>query len=103
MGQHMRKDNTIDTSKFKIVYIAPMKALVAEMVGNFSARVEPYNMRVRELTGDMNLTKSEIDETQVQYYTILRSNISPFSLLHVISICCVFSKFAVIVPLRAYY
>lgn len=66
MGLHLRKDGTIDTSNFKIVYIAPMKALVAEMVGNFSTRLEPYGMKVRELTGDVNLTKAEIDDTQVR-------------------------------------
>jgi pre-mRNA-splicing helicase BRR2 len=36
-----------------MVYIAPMKALVAEMVGSFSKRLEKYNIVVRELTGDM--------------------------------------------------
>lgn len=66
MGLHKAKDSDkIDTSKFKIVYIAPMKALVAEMVGNFSTRLEPYGIKVRELTGDINLTKAEIEETQV--------------------------------------
>ena len=41
------------------------QALVAEMVGNFGKRLEPFGVKVRELTGDMNLTKSEIDETQM--------------------------------------
>lgn len=35
------------------------------MVGNFGQRLEPFGVKVRELTGDMNLTKSEIDETQM--------------------------------------
>lgn len=122
-----REDGSIDTAAFKIIYVAPMKALVAEMVGNFSKRLEPYGVKVgtawavsllgghptctgasasgrrrfpapcvttlsaraalpsqtalrmflrcvpasccstqvRELTGDMSLTKQEIDETQV--------------------------------------
>ena len=43
-----------------------LQALVAEMVGNFSSRLsEAYGISVRELTGDMNLTKSEIEETQI--------------------------------------
>lgn len=46
MGMHRRQDGTVDTSKFKIVYVAPMKALVAEMVGNFSKRLESYDMQV---------------------------------------------------------
>lgn len=30
-----RSNNTIDLKSFKIVYVAPMKALVSEVVGNF--------------------------------------------------------------------
>ncbi|GFR50198.1 hypothetical protein Agub_g12366 [Astrephomene gubernaculifera] len=66
LGLHLRPDGTIDTSAFKIVYVAPMKALVAEMVGNFSKRLtEAYGIKVRELTGDINLSKAEIEETQI--------------------------------------
>lgn len=36
-----------------MVYIAPMKALVSELVGNFTNRLQPYNIKVKELTGDM--------------------------------------------------
>ena len=35
------------------------------MVGNFGDRLAPFGLKVRELTGDMNLTKAEIDETQM--------------------------------------
>jgi len=65
IGMHLRSDGTVDTSAFKIVYVAPMKALVAEMVGNFTKRLEPYGIVTKELTGDINLTKAEIDETQI--------------------------------------
>ncbi|GAA6043916.1 hypothetical protein JCM8097_004108 [Rhodosporidiobolus ruineniae] len=54
-----------DFSAFKIVYIAPMKALVQEMVGNFSKRLSPFNVVVNELTGDRQLTKQQIAETQI--------------------------------------
>jgi hypothetical protein len=47
MGLHLRADGSVDTSAFKIVYVAPMKALVAEMVGNFSERLKEYNMQAR--------------------------------------------------------
>lgn len=40
IGSFRRADGSIDKDRFKIVYIAPMKALVAEMVGNFSKRLE---------------------------------------------------------------
>lgn len=56
---------TADMSSFKVVYVAPMKALVAEVVANLGARLEPLGMTVRELTGDVNLTRKEIDDTQV--------------------------------------
>ncbi|RKO87988.1 Sec63 Brl domain-containing protein, partial [Blyttiomyces helicus] len=55
----------INLDAFKIVYIAPMKALVAEMVGNFSARLVDFGVNVAELTGDRQLTKQQIAETQV--------------------------------------
>lgn len=53
LGMHRKPDGKIDTAAFKIVYVAPMKALVAEMVGNFSTRLgEAYGLKVRELTGE---------------------------------------------------
>lgn len=55
----------IDLDAFKIVYIAPLKALVQEQVGNFGKRLEPYGIRVNELTGDRQLTKQQIAETQI--------------------------------------
>ncbi|GAA5923960.1 hypothetical protein JCM1841_000119 [Sporobolomyces salmonicolor] len=54
-----------DFSSFKIVYVAPMKALVQEMVGNFTKRLAPYNVVVNELTGDRQLTKEQIAATQI--------------------------------------
>ncbi|TVU21580.1 hypothetical protein EJB05_31227, partial [Eragrostis curvula] len=64
IGLHM-KDGEFDNTKYKIVYVAPMKALVAEVVGNLSKRLADYNVTVRELSGDQNLTKQQIDETQI--------------------------------------
>src|SRR5204863_5980129 len=50
---------------FKIVYIAPLKALVQEQVGNFGARLKSYGIQVSELTGDRQLTKQQIADTQI--------------------------------------
>ncbi|XP_015183023.1 PREDICTED: activating signal cointegrator 1 complex subunit 3 isoform X2 [Polistes dominula] len=61
--QHMTKDTT--TNQFKIIYIAPMKALAAEMTANFSKRLNRLGISVRELTGDMQLTKLEIQQTHM--------------------------------------
>ncbi|PNS20329.1 Pre-mRNA-splicing factor brr2 [Sphaceloma murrayae] len=55
----------INLDAFKIIYIAPLKALVQEQVGNFGKRLEPYGIRVAELTGDRQLTKQQIAETQI--------------------------------------
>jgi pre-mRNA-splicing helicase BRR2 len=50
---------------FKIVYIAPLKALVQEQVGNFGMRLKSYGIKVSELTGDRQLTKQQIADTQI--------------------------------------
>ncbi|KZF25929.1 Sec63-domain-containing protein [Xylona heveae TC161] len=55
----------INLDDFKIVYIAPLKALVQEQVGNFGKRLEPFGIRVSELTGDRQLTKQQIADTQI--------------------------------------
>ncbi|GAV70037.1 DEAD domain-containing protein/Helicase_C domain-containing protein/Sec63 domain-containing protein [Cephalotus follicularis] len=64
IGQHF-KDGYLHKDQFKIVYVAPMKALAAEVTSTFSHRLSPLNMNVRELTGDMQLSKREIEETQM--------------------------------------
>eukprot|EP01119_Soliformovum_irregulare_P015903 TRINITY_DN4546_c1_g1_i2.p1 TRINITY_DN4546_c1_g1~~TRINITY_DN4546_c1_g1_i2.p1 ORF type:complete len:1649 (-),score=558.98 TRINITY_DN4546_c1_g1_i2:15-4961(-) len=50
---------------FKIVYVAPMKALAAEVTEKFSRRLSPLGIICKELTGDMQLTKKELTETQI--------------------------------------
>ncbi|CAB57421.1 U5 snRNP complex ATPase subunit Brr2 [Schizosaccharomyces pombe] len=65
LQKHLREDLSFNLQNFKIVYIAPLKALVQEMVNNFSKRLTPYNIRVAELTGDSQLTKQQISETQI--------------------------------------
>lgn len=63
---HMNKeDGSIDHNNYKIVYVAPMKALVAEVVGNLSNRLQDYGVTVKELSGDQTLTRQQIEETQI--------------------------------------
>ncbi|KAL3514908.1 hypothetical protein ACH5RR_027625 [Cinchona calisaya] len=59
------EDGTFNHNNYKIVYVAPMKALVAEVVGNLSNRLQEYNVKVKELSGDQTLTRQQIDETQI--------------------------------------
>uniref|UniRef100_A0A3B4YF91 Activating signal cointegrator 1 complex subunit 3 n=1 Tax=Seriola lalandi dorsalis TaxID=1841481 RepID=A0A3B4YF91_SERLL len=63
--QHLQPGGVIRKDEFKIVYVAPMKALAAEMTNYFSKRLEPLGITVKELTGDMQLTKGEILRTQM--------------------------------------
>lgn len=63
--KHHFKDGYLHKNEFKIVYVAPMKALAAEVTATFSHRLSPLNIVVRELTGDMQLTKNELEETQM--------------------------------------
>lgn len=55
----------IELNAFKIVYVAPMKALVSEQAANFRDRLQSYGIVVNELTGDSQLTKAQIAETQI--------------------------------------
>lgn len=52
-------------SNFKIVYIAPLKALVQEQVREFQRRLIHLGIKVAELTGDSRLTKQEISQTHI--------------------------------------
>ena len=54
-----------DLDGFKIVYIAPMKALVQEMVGHFQTRLKSFGIKAGELTGDSQTTKQQAAKTQI--------------------------------------
>ncbi|KAL7628910.1 putative steryl acetyl hydrolase mug81 [Parahypoxylon ruwenzoriense] len=58
-------DFGVDTDDFKIVYVAPMKALAAEITEKLGKRLAWLGIQCREYTGDMHLTKSEIVQTQI--------------------------------------
>ncbi|KAI1128125.1 Sec63 Brl domain-containing protein [Nemania abortiva] len=58
-------DFAADLEDFKIVYVAPMKALAAEITDKLGKRLAWLGIRCREYTGDMHLTKSEIVQTQI--------------------------------------
>ncbi|KAI3653219.1 hypothetical protein MP228_002644 [Amoeboaphelidium protococcarum] len=56
---------TIAKDEFKMVYIAPMKALATEISRKFSRRLEPLGIKVKEWTGDTQLSQREVNETQL--------------------------------------
>ena len=47
VSQHRDADGTIHKDGFKIVYVAPMKALAAEVTRTFGSRLETLGLQVR--------------------------------------------------------
>lgn len=64
MNGNGTESGTMETGK-KVVYIAPMKALAQEVVEKFSSKLKPLGLVVRELTGDMQLTRAEAESANV--------------------------------------
>lgn len=64
IGQHMDAAGGLGRD-FKVVYMAPMKALVGEVSEKFQQRLGPLGVNVAEFTGDMNLTKKELEQVHV--------------------------------------
>ncbi|CAM9532103.1 unnamed protein product, partial [Discosporangium mesarthrocarpum] len=62
--QHIHGE-ALDREGFKAIYVAPMKALAQEVVAKFSKRLRPLGLIVREYTGDMQLSKQEVEGSQV--------------------------------------
>lgn len=58
-------DFVVSFEEFKIVYVAPMKALAAEITEKLGKRLAWLGIQVREFTGDMHLTKNEVVQTQI--------------------------------------
>jgi len=80
VSMHMDPNGVLQ-SDFKCIYLAPMKALVAEVVEKFQQRLGPIGLQVREMTGDMSLTAKELAATHVivtvpEKYDVLTRNSS---------------------------
>ncbi|KAG5301910.1 activating signal cointegrator 1 complex subunit 3 [Histoplasma ohiense] len=65
LENHDATEFAVITNEFKIVYVAPMKALAAEVTEKLGKRLAWLGIEVRELTGDMQLSKKEIVQTQI--------------------------------------
>nr|XP_054753859.1 activating signal cointegrator 1 complex subunit 3-like [Lytechinus pictus] len=63
--KHLNARGAVKHNEFKVVYVAPMKALAAEMTRTFGSRLKPLGFSVRELTGDVQLTKKEMMDTHM--------------------------------------
>ncbi|KAG0662889.1 DEIH-box ATPase [Maudiozyma exigua] len=62
---HNERNDSFQLRKFKIIYIAPLKALVQEQVREFRRRLSPFDIKVAELTGDSRLSRKEIETAQI--------------------------------------
>ncbi|CAI6284200.1 unnamed protein product [Periconia digitata] len=95
IGKHRNpQTGEIALDDFKIIFIAPLKALVQEQVGNFGKRLEPYGIRVAELTGDRQLTKQQIAETQIivttpEKYDVITRKATDTSYINLVRLVCI--------------
>ncbi|CAK75634.1 unnamed protein product (macronuclear) [Paramecium tetraurelia] len=60
-----QKEKRLKDQDFKIVYISPMKALASEIVEKFQTKLRYLGVKVKEFTGDMQLSKKELQETHI--------------------------------------
>lgn len=84
--------NSFKLKKFKVIYISPLKALIQEQLREFLLRLVPtFGMIVNELTGDLGLSKHQINESHLLITTpekwdvITRKNLD-FSFYHEIKL-----------------
>ena len=63
ISQHI--ESGILNKSFKIVYVAPMKALAQQIQSTFQLRLKLLGITVKEVTGDTQLSKSDIESTQM--------------------------------------
>ena len=68
LAEHM-EDGVIVADQIKIIYVCPMKALASEITDKFGSRLRPLGLNVKELTGDTQLSKTEIDKTHMLVVT----------------------------------
>jgi activating signal cointegrator complex subunit 3 len=59
------ENGELNKENVKVIYVAPMKALAQEVVAKFGERLKGLGLVVKEYTGDMQLTKSEVMESQL--------------------------------------
>ncbi len=65
LSESSESSSLFQTAQFKMVYIAPMKALVQEVVKSFSLRLGPLGIAVGELSGDASMSRDQIAGTQL--------------------------------------
>lgn len=64
-NNYNESENKFNYKNIKALIITPMKALASETVGNFSKRLSKYGISVSELSGDANMTRIEMENTNI--------------------------------------
>ena len=60
-----KKDRNTYLPDFKVVYLAPMKALVSEIVEKFKTKLSGLKISVREFTADISIPRKEMETTNI--------------------------------------
>lgn len=63
--KHMMPNGSINIDEFKIVYIAPVPLLVAQITEVFTIRLKPFGLNVANITNVSHLTCEQINEAQL--------------------------------------
>ena len=62
-------DDKFDFSKFKwdfkVIFLVPLKALANEFINKFTEQLGYFNLVINEFSGDVDLTKEQIDKTNL--------------------------------------
>ena len=58
-------DFSTTTWDFKILFLVPLKALANEFINKFTAQLSYFNLVINEFSGDVDLTKDQIDKTNL--------------------------------------
>ena len=65
VSKHLSESGVYNFDTMRIIYIAPMKSLVQEVVLNFKKRLGNYGITVEEMTGDSQLSNEHAKETHI--------------------------------------
>ena len=65
ISKYIQESEPWNFENMKVIYIAPMKSLVQEVVLNFRKRLGHYGIIVDEMTGDSQLKKEQARQTHI--------------------------------------
>ena len=60
---------------FKILFLVPLKALANEIVNKFNNQLKFLNIVINEFSGDVNLSREQIEKKQIYLLEFLKNGI----------------------------